>query len=134
MEAFPRLAAFLDDVGRAEGLARRDALRLRLVVEELFTNTVRHGRLEAAEGPGEVSVEVSVTVDPEAVTLVYEDAAPPHDPRRALGGRGETGGPEDRVGGLGMRLVSGVARRLGYETVTGRNRVTVVLGRAPAAP
>jgi anti-sigma regulatory factor (Ser/Thr protein kinase) len=47
-------------------------MRLQLVVEELFVNTVTYGH----GGDSEAPVDVSVCIDADRVTLVYEDNAP----------------------------------------------------------
>jgi anti-sigma regulatory factor (Ser/Thr protein kinase) len=126
MDAFPRVAAFLQDVARAGSLGRGDALRLRLVAEELFTNTCRHGAGEASGDP----VELRVTVTLEEVELAYVDTGPCHDPRVAVrASLGLDREVEERVGGVGIRLVSGFSRRLTHEYLNGRNRVTVTLSR-----
>jgi anti-sigma regulatory factor (Ser/Thr protein kinase) len=41
--AFSEVRALLHEFGLRAGLCRDDALRLTLIVEELFTNTVHHG-------------------------------------------------------------------------------------------
>jgi anti-sigma regulatory factor (Ser/Thr protein kinase) len=129
MEAFPGMADFLQEVARAVPLAHGDALRLRLVAEELFTNTCRYGAGRESRADQE-PVEVQVTVTRDAVELAYVDAGPPHDPRVAFrASLGLDAVAEERVGGVGIRLVSGFARHLRYEYVDGRNRVTVTLPR-----
>jgi hypothetical protein len=47
-------------------------MRLQLVVEELFVNTVTYSHGGASEAP----VDVSMCIDADRVTLVYEDSAP----------------------------------------------------------
>ena len=87
---------------------RRAALRVTLVIEELFTNTVRHGyRREGA-----MPIRVMLAVEDRAVTLLYEDEAPRYDP---IGHAGDASSAvttpvEARpVGGLGVHLIGVLA-------------------------
>ena len=65
------------------------------------------------------------------IDVVYEDTAPPFDPfaRR----RSETGGDDERVGGHGIALVTGLVDSAIYSRIDGRNRIALVLGAAPRA-
>jgi anti-sigma regulatory factor (Ser/Thr protein kinase) len=128
MDAFPALAAFAEAACRDAGLGRDDVLRLRLVLEELFTNTVRHGH----GGDSDRSVEVALEVTPRKITLVYEDTAPPFDP---LAPPASTDAADTvPVGRLGLALVRGLARDPTYERVEGRNRLRLSLYGSPEPP
>src|SRR5258707_12214131 len=50
-DALPQVDAFLGEVCVAAGLGRETCLRLTLLVEELFTNTVGHGYGADSEAP-----------------------------------------------------------------------------------
>ena len=56
MTALPATATFIDAFCARNGLASADALRLTLVVEELFTNSVVHGYGGDSDAPIEVSL------------------------------------------------------------------------------
>ena len=114
------LTAFVEAFCRGRGIGNEHRLRVTLVVEELFTNTVAHGHRGDAEAP----VRVSLSMDGDDVTLLYEDSAPPYDPLSAvsvapLAHAREVGSRP--IGGLGVVLVDALARdaRYGYEG--GRN-------------
>jgi serine/threonine-protein kinase RsbW len=116
------LTAFVEDFCRESGIGNEHLLRLTLVLEELFTNTVAHGHRGDAEAP----IHVSLSMDGDDVTLLYEDSAPPYDPLSAvsvdpLAHAREVGSRP--IGGLGVLLVDALARdaRYGYED--GRNRL-----------
>jgi anti-sigma regulatory factor (Ser/Thr protein kinase) len=101
---------------------------VRLLVTELVTNSVRHGR-----GGGESSwIELDVLVEPEGVQVQVLDQGP---------GFAKPSVPEphaDRPGGWGLCLVDRLSDRWGV-AVNGRTRVWFEMGRdrrghlAPAA-
>lgn len=119
--------AFLEAFCAESGTPRPDCLRLNLVLEELFTNTVKHGHRGDCDAP--VWIALSRTGD--AVRVVYEDKAPPFNPYAHL--------PEDppdttlemrKVGGLGVLLTKQLAASRDYTYLFGRNRIRLTLGQA----
>jgi anti-sigma regulatory factor (Ser/Thr protein kinase) len=124
LEVFPRVAAFLERVSAAAGFRRDDALRLTLVIEELFTNTVTYGHGGGCEAPVHLALEVA----PGRIAVTYEDTAPPFDPL-AVAPPPDDPGPLDAraVGGLGLLLVTRLSRDLAYARVEGRNRISLVV-------
>lgn len=130
LDLLPRVAAYLEETCTAAGLVRDDCLRITLLVEELFTNTVRHGH----GGDSDAPVSLSVEVGPGEVTLTYEDSAPSRDPFATVPPPDESASVEERaVGGLGLSLIAGIVERLEYSQVGGRNRVHLVVRRPRAA-
>ena len=124
-DALSRVGTFLAEVCDAAGLPREGCLRLTLLVEELFTNTVTHGYGADSDAP--VRLECEAT--PGRIVLVYEDTAPAHDPFAAVSSPSTDTTVEDRpVGGLGVLLVSAMARQVEYRRVGDRNRITLVIG------
>jgi serine/threonine-protein kinase RsbW len=123
-DALPQVDAFLAEVCAAAGLGRETCLRLTLLVEELFTNTVVHGHGADSEAP--VRLECEVT--PGRVALVYEDTGPAHDPFAQMIAPAADVAVEDRpVGGLGVLLVSAMAQQVEYRRVGDRNRISLVV-------
>ena len=127
----PRNAALGDVIAYVERFCRErdvpasDRLRLVLVVEELFTNTVTHGHAGGTDG----AVHLTLADEAGAVTLCYEDTAPPFDPF-ATPARDPAAGPESRaVGGVGLLLVRRLARDLRYAYEDGRNRLWLRMAR-----
>jgi anti-sigma regulatory factor (Ser/Thr protein kinase) len=66
---------------------RGAVLRLILVLEELFTNTVTHGYPAGSEGP----IWIAFAQRADLIEVTYEDAGPPFDPLAEATAR-----PEDR--------------------------------------
>lgn len=123
-DALPRVDAFLGEVCSAAGLGRDTCLRLTLLVEELFTNTVVHGHGGDSEAPVRIDCEVS----PGRVALTYEDTGPAHDPFARVITPDTGAGVEERpVGGLGVLLVSEMAQQVEYQRAGDRNRISLVI-------
>jgi anti-sigma regulatory factor (Ser/Thr protein kinase) len=123
-DALPRVDAFLGEVCSEAGLGRDTCLRLTLLVEELFTNTVVHGHGGDSEAPVRIECEVS----PGRVALTYEDTGPAHDPfARVIPPDADAGVEERPVGGLGVLLVSEMAQQVEYERAGDRNRISLVI-------
>jgi len=98
--------------------------RVRVVVEELFTNTIKYGYRGECERP----VHVSLIVGRE-VTVTYADEAPAFDPTRWPLPR-ET----SAVGQAGLALLFGLSARVTYRPLAakGGNHLTIVLTPAQA--
>jgi len=126
-DALPQVEAFLAEMCAAAGLDRAMGLRITLLVEELFTNTVVHGHGADSDAPVRLDCEVA----PGRITLLYEDTGPPHDPFAAVASPDPDAGVQDRpVGGLGVLLVSAMARHVEYRRADDRNRISLVFGSA----
>jgi serine/threonine-protein kinase RsbW len=126
-DALTRVDAFLAEVCAAAGLPREAGLRVTLLVEELFTNTVVHGH----GGDSDAPVRLDCEVQPGRIALVYEDTGPPHDPFAAVTSPDPGASVEDRpVGGLGVLLVSAMAQEVEYRREGDRNRISLVIRAA----
>ena len=102
--------------GAAGNLDRRLIAKVRIVIEELFSNTIKYGY--PAGGGGEV--RISLAPGP-TFTVRYEDDAPPFDPtawkrasRRAT-----------RVGQAGLDMVLALAASIAYERLQRGNRLVL---------
>jgi len=120
-----RIGTFLNDFCTKQAIGREHCLRLNLVVEELFTNTVRHGHRGDSDSP----VWLSVDAGPAVVHVVYEDIAPPFNPYALLASAPDTTVSLRRVGGLGVLLTRELASSRDYAYLFGRNRIRLTLRR-----
>jgi len=122
------VSAFIAEICAAAAIAPDLCLKLTLLVEELFVNTVTHGHGRDCEEPVSLAVEAS----PGRVALCYEDTAPPYDPFHAVTPPDERADVEDRlVGGLGVLLVSTLAKNAEYRRVDGKNQIRLVVASPP---
>lgn len=124
-DALPRVSAFVERRCRELGASRRAALRLILVAEELFINTVVHGYGRGTGYP----VTLTVRDAGREIELVAEDGAPEFDPFQRLP---KPDPASAAVGGLGRVLVAGLASRHRYERRGRRNRVCVAVAKRGA--
>lgn len=123
-DALPQVEAFLAEVCAAAGLDRAMCLRVTLLVEELFTNTVVHGH----RGDSEAPVSLQCDVAPGRIALVYEDTGPAHDPFAHVVVPDGTADVDERPeGGLGVLLVSAMAQQVEYRRDGDRNRISLVV-------
>lgn len=123
-DALPQVDAFLGEVCGEAGLGRQTCLRLILLVEELFTNTVVHGHGADSEAPVRIECEVS----PGRIALIYEDTGPAHNPFVRVVAPDADADVENRpVGGLGVLLVSAMAQQVEYQRAGNRNRISLVI-------
>lgn len=122
----PTLTAFVE--AAVAGMGDRISMRLRLVVEELFVNTVTHGHGGDCDAP----VDITIAVAEDRVVLTYVDVAPPFDPFADVR-EPEVDVPllERAVGRLGVFLVTKFATRYEYARTGEANRVVIEL---PARP
>lgn len=119
-------AAFALDFCARNGIGRPPALRLRLVIEELFTNSIQHGY----RGECDKTIRIALAMIDGHPTVQYEDSAPAYDPLARLSSL-----PSDQVtslaappaDGLGVYLVGKLAYGARYEYEDGRNRLWLVM-------
>jgi serine/threonine-protein kinase RsbW len=124
LSAFAEVRVWAEAFGAAVGSNRGAILRLVLVLEELFTNTVTHGY--AGDDGGAIWVTLASGGD--SIEVTYEDVGPAFDPFAPRPGD-PTGlrAPSGEVGGLGLALVRGLSVAPRYARVDGRNRITLTV-------
>ena len=128
MDDLAEAIAFVESFCDTNAVARGDCLRVSLVVEELFTNTVTHG----FQGGSDAPVRIGLRLDAAELELWYEDSAPAFDPltqvpRAAI--ELDSAAPARPVGQLGIALVVSMASRIGYARDGDWNRLRVALQR-----
>ena len=126
----PETSRFVEAFCAAHDAGREDALRMTLIVEELFANTIAHGHC----GESDASIVVTLHATAAGVELCYEDTAPPFDlsdalerARRPLADGDAATRP---VGGLGLRLIAEYAGSVRHVYEHGRNRISLELRRS----
>lgn len=118
-------AAFALDFCERHGIPRQNALRLRLIIEELFTNSIRHGYRVECDTP----VRIELAVIEGYPTLLYEDSAPPYDPlqRLSLGAADVTTLGAPPSDGLGIFLIGNLTYGAHHAYEDGHNRLWLVM-------
>ena len=118
----PGLAALVEEFGDANNLPAAKVFAINLELDELITNTVTHASFEAGIDP---RIDIHLKVEFDILTLTIEDNGSPFDP--TLETAPNTTAPlESRtVGGLGLHLIKHFASRISYESVGGKNRLTL---------
>ena len=122
LEALHALRAFLESFCAQAAIERDGCLRLNLVLEELFTNTVRHGHRGDSEAPVWISLATSRDG---RVAVSYEDTAPPFNPY----GRASPDTTQEisKLGGRGVLLLQRLSASRDYAYLYGRNCVRLAL-------
>ena len=124
LEPFSAVREFIERICAGAGVPHGTSEDLILIVDELSANTVRHGYPSAEGDAGEWPIWVTLSVSGQEVAVLYEDAAPAHDPFENIAPPDYSGPPESwRIGGWGVPLVVRIAGNPRYERSGGRNRI-----------
>jgi len=124
LSILPELLAHVRARCRDAGIDEPATLRIELVLEEIFTNTVRHGY----RGDSDAPVWLGAARVSDALLLTYQDAAPPHDPL-AQSIHVPATLEERGVGGLGILLARQLASAIAYRRSGDRNVLTLTFRR-----
>jgi anti-sigma regulatory factor (Ser/Thr protein kinase) len=116
------LLAALEEFARARALPDALRYRLGLIVDEIVSNSLTHGRSRGED----CSVSVVVTDGEEDVVVEIVDTCPPFDPTAHAVERC-TGEGEVHVGGVGLCLVRNLAARMDYARSQGCNRTRITI-------
>jgi anti-sigma regulatory factor (Ser/Thr protein kinase) len=116
-----RLTAETSRFCAEHGLGDEADFDLNLVLEELFTNAVRHG---GCEGEAE-AVRVEMEARADGVSIEFSDHGVAFDPTAAATPDLDVPLEMRQIGGLGIHLVRQIVRDLRYERVDGWNRLTM---------
>ena len=120
--SLPLLVAFVREFFAEHHLDPEQAYDVDLVLEELFTNMVRHAR------GGTPEIEVGLALDGNTLTMrLRDEGVEPWDPGQAPAVDVNRPLEERRPGGLGLHFIRQVARDLRFEHVDGATVVTAVL-------
>jgi len=108
------------------GVSRQVASRLRLIIEELFTNSIEHGYRAESDTP----IRVELAMIDGCPVLKYEDSAPRYDPLTRVSALASSDvAPLDAspVDGLGIFLIGKLAYGARHAYEDGYNRLWVVM-------
>lgn len=121
MSALTEVLACVGEICNQAEIKHNAQLRMELVVEELFTNTVLHGY----GGDCDLSVWIAANFDNEKLCITYQDEAPAYNP---LDRSNNITTPS--LGGLGVALVERFAHTR-YLHENGRNTLILTFQPSP---
>jgi anti-sigma regulatory factor (Ser/Thr protein kinase) len=125
-EEFDSITAFIESA--CASLKDDERLRIILLVEELFANSVNHGY----GGDSDQPVWLTLGVDNDDCHVVYEDSAPPYDPFGSADASNMQADLAERpVGGLGIVLLMELSSARKYERRGDRNVIEL---HVPCSP
>jgi len=125
MSALPEILGCVRQACQDAGIVAPAALRVELVIEELFTNTVRHGYRGECDHP----VWLHALPAPGRLCLTYQDAAAAFDPLAVQPQAGHEA--PHCIGGQGIPLVCSLASSIAYRRAEERNILTLLFAAAP---
>lgn len=130
LDNLPDFMAFIEDACRRAGADEDTAYALRLAVEEVCINLMRHGYRDQP-GP----IRVSFHRNEDSYTVRIHDRARPFDPSQAPAPDLTSDADARPIGGLGWHLVKRTIDRLDYESDPERGNLLTLMKRgAPARP
>ena len=110
------------------GLTEMDADAVGVVLDEVLSNSIRHG----LAGAPSHKIAVSLAFSEGEITIEVEDDGVPYDPTKApaadIGGTLE----ERKTGGLGLAFVRLLTDSVEYRRIDGRNRLVLRKRIVPA--
>ena len=117
MEDSGRLQPFVAEAAEAAGISEKEALRLRLAVEEAVANVINYGEA--------TNITLSMSVDEERLVLTLVDDGVPFDPTQ--GSQTDLSVPPDErpPGGMGIILMHQMTDGLSYQRAGGHNVLTI---------
>lgn len=107
------------DFCREKGLDTNTTYFCSLCVEEMAVNSVIHGFKKAKRK--DCSLDVRIIYEDESITIIVRDDCPYFDPNRWL----ELCSSDDPVCGIGIRIVSKLAKEMQYRNTLGLNVLTI---------
>lgn len=120
-ESLAQVTGYVLQAAALADLSERATYHLRLAVDEIATNIVTHGYIEAGL-TGNLTISAAITQ--RELTIYLEDTSLAYDPRQSLTGPLPWPAP-----GFGNLLALWSVDQLDYRTDNGRNRTTFVVHR-----
>jgi len=123
-----RASALVDEFKARHGLEDEDANAIHVVLDEILSNSIRHG----LNGAASHAIAVTLQLSEGTITVEVEDDGIAYDPTRvpapALAGTLEERG----TGGMGMIFVRQLTHSMEYRRVDGRNHLILRRRIAPS--
>ena len=120
---FRRLVSFAEGFGRSRGLPSGERARLLIILEELFTNVVKHGYDNVTRSG---RIEVALAFDGKQVEIELSDDGRPFDPLSASLSNFDLPAAQRVVGGLGLQILRLLTDDAKYFRRGDRNYLTLI--------
>ena len=117
MPCFQRVDGFLS----SQSVSHDAAYAVRLSIEELVSNIIRHGYDDRE--PHEIGIGLEIL--PRVIVLIIDDDGRPFDPNSAPPVPVPASLDDAPTGGMGLSLVRTIAGPIEYQRLDSRNRVTL---------
>ena len=115
----------VEDFGEREDWSPAVTFKVKLAIEEMGLNVAKHGRVDKIP-----DLEITVTSEPEVLTIDIEDDGRPFDPLHDAPEPDLTSPLEDRpIGGLGIHFVREMMDEMTYRHEDGKNCLALTLRR-----
>ena len=133
LDSLAEVRKYVTAAANAAGLDKKASYRLNLAVDEIATNVITHGYIEASlEG----ALDLRADLDERALVITMEDTGAAYDPGLHYD-HDDLNQPADQrpIGGLGVFLAIQSVDRFLYERASGgRGRHIFMMNRTSASP
>jgi serine/threonine-protein kinase RsbW len=120
--AFARLACFVEEFAGRHILPAAERSRLMIVLDELLTNVVSHGRDSATA----TSIEVAFTLRSGQLIIEFSDDGPSFDPLITAPPDLDLPVANRPIGGLGLHVLRSLVDHARYNRDCERNRLVLI--------
>ncbi len=117
MEDLEKLNRVLEALSTRQGMSKKCTCETNLVLEELFTNIIRHGCCE----PDNHHITVAISVKSDMLTVRLEDNGIPFNPITAHAPDIKTAIEKRDIGGLGIFLAKHYTEEIQYKRRGNKN-------------
>jgi serine/threonine-protein kinase RsbW len=122
-EELRRVIHFAESFARHHALSRAERARLLIILEELFTNAVKHGGDGAARGG---KIEIALALEAGRLTIEFSDVGRPFDPLSLPLPDFDRSATQRPIGGLGVHIVRSFVHEGRYFRDGDRNHLELV--------
>ena len=129
LESLKTIADYVLEAAAVAGLDRKASYGLHLAVDEIGTNIIMYGYVEAHH---EGVLDVRAEIGDATISITIEDDGIAYDPSQSQSPNIDLPPEEREFGGLGLLLAMQSVDKFIYERVDGRNRNTFIVNRTSA--
>ena len=130
LDVLEKIRGIITDIGKKSGYKEKDIYKLKLAVDEIATNIIRHGYMENGVKNG--TFDMKIVVDDKKLILTLIDNAVQFNPLEHIGpGEEDLKSPlEDRpIGGLGVMIAKQSVDEYKYKYLKKKNNNIFVVNK-----